>query len=92
MSAISITDWEKAGGAPDCDSCSEYRATLAEANMRLAKVHALLRAVRAIEPKPDKPTCMDDDATELLVIAHAAALAKIKTRIDLYLTATGARL
>ena len=92
MSAISITDWEKAGGAPDCQSCLDYRAELELMNMRLAKVHALLRAVRAIEPKPDKPSGLDDDATELLVIAHAAALAKIKTRIDLYLAATGARL
>jgi hypothetical protein len=96
-SAITLRDWNTRlpadeGGEPDCISCRDFRNALADLNARLAKAHVLLRAIRITEPKPDKPTGMDDDGIELLVIAHAAALAKIKTRIDLYLATTGARL
>jgi len=66
-----------------CGSAEE----VARLTVKLAKVHMLLKAIRRVEPRPAKADSADDDPLELAVIGHAAAIATIRARIDLYLQA-----
>jgi hypothetical protein len=105
MSAVSIPDWEAAGGERrdqydltaaaeflPCQSCMDFRTELEQANTRLAKAHALLRLLRRSEVKPQKQEGLEDDPLTLALIAHVVLIATLKARIDLYLQATGTRL
>jgi hypothetical protein len=68
--------------AAEIDELREENATIAA---RLAKVHQVLRAIRKLEPKPQRCEGFDDSAADNLVIAYAQTHAAIKARIDLYL-------
>jgi hypothetical protein len=88
MSALAITDWDRAGNAPACDSCIDYRAELERVNAKLAKANEVLRLIRRLEAKPEKPEGVLDDPAECIAIGYAMWRAKIHARIDLYLAAT----
>lgn len=58
---------------------------VAKLTVKLAKVHMLLKAIRRVTPRPARAESADDEPLELAVIGHAAAIATIHARIDLYL-------
>lgn len=64
-----------------CGSADE----VARLTVKLAKVHMLLKAIRRVTPRPARAESADDEPLELAVIGHAAAIATIHARIDLYL-------
>lgn len=69
--------------SPEC-SCGQT-AEVERLTIRLAKANMLLKAIRRVEPKPARAESADEDANELAVIGHAAAIATIRARIDLYM-------
>jgi hypothetical protein len=90
MSALSAVDWDHAqGSAPECDRCRDARAELDRAVIGLAKANHVLRLIRRIELRAEKPDGIEDDPIQLTVIGYASQIARIHARIDLYLAARG---
>jgi hypothetical protein len=74
---------DAADAAADC--CCGSADEVAKLTVKLAKVHMLLKAIRRVTPRPARAESADDEPLELAVIGHAAAIATIHARIDLYL-------
>jgi len=76
----------------ECRSCralaqdmAAAHADLDRATNQLARAHQLLRAIRRLEAKPGRVEGFEDDAAANLAAAQAEVLARIRTRIELYL-------
>jgi hypothetical protein len=89
MSAATQIDWDESAGSSrfplhDDQRTPEACEECADSAAKLARAHALLRAIRRMDAKPSKPNGLDDDPLELAVIAAAVLQATINARIDLY--------
>lgn len=87
--ATTINDWERISGAfpqhdeePDAEAHCDECLTL---SIALAKAKALLRTIRRMDAKPAKRETPDDSPATLQAVGHAAFVAQIRTRIDLFL-------
>lgn len=67
--------------AAEIDDLREDNATLAA---RLSRANQLLRAIRRLEPKPQRTEGFDDDPIVNLVIAYARTHTEIQKRIEIF--------
>ena len=73
-----------------CSLCADNRDAAEHAEAQLKKAHALLRLVARTYATPTAD--LSEDARERVILAHVAALAVLRARVELYFEAIGERL